>query len=63
MPTANPTHLLKLADREFRQLTEERLRTPSDRKFQPMKLNASKFDSSWDRVSLKSPSGPKPILA
>jgi hypothetical protein len=49
MPPGNPTHLLKLADREFRQLTEERPRPISSRRFKPMKLNATRFDQSWDR--------------
>ena len=34
----SPTHLLKLADREFRQLTEERPAPQPFRKFKPMKL-------------------------
>jgi C4-dicarboxylate-specific signal transduction histidine kinase len=35
MPSSNPARLLKLADREFRQLTEDRPPTLSDRKFKP----------------------------
>jgi division protein CdvB (Snf7/Vps24/ESCRT-III family) len=50
MPTGNPAHLLKLADREFRQLSEERpAASPPSRKFRPMKLNVNKLDGSWDR--------------
>jgi hypothetical protein len=49
MPPGNPTHLLKLADREFRLLTEERPPPSSSRRFKPMKLNATRFDQSWDR--------------
>ena len=50
MPPGNPAHLFKLADREFRQLTEERkIPPPANRKFKPIKLNAARFDSGWDR--------------
>ena len=50
MPPGNPIHLLKLADREFRQLTEDRPPPPtSTRRFKPIRLNATRFDQSWDR--------------
>lgn len=50
MPLGNPTRLLKLADREFRQLTEDRSATPpAPRKFRPVRLNVARFDQSWDR--------------
>jgi hypothetical protein len=49
MPSGNPTHLLKLADREFRQLTQERPTPLPSKKFKPTKLNAARFDHSWDR--------------
>ena len=49
MPTGNPTHLLKLADREFKALTDERLPPQPSRKFKPMKLNVARFNQSWDR--------------
>jgi hypothetical protein len=49
MATGNPTHLLKLADREFKALTEERPTPQPTRKFKSMKLNAARFDQSWDR--------------
>ena len=50
MPPGNPTRLFKLADREFRQLTEERKPAPpATRKFKPIKLNVARFDSAWDR--------------
>ena len=49
MPPGNPIHLLKLADREFRQLTEERPPPSSTRRFKPIRLNATRFDQSWDR--------------
>jgi hypothetical protein len=51
MPPGNPARLLKLADREFRQLTEERKTPPSanHRSSGPSKPNAARFDSGWDR--------------
>jgi len=49
MPTGNPTHLLRLADREFKALTEARPTPQPSRKFKPMKLNVARFDQSWDR--------------
>lgn len=49
MSPGNPTRLLTLADREFRQLTGKPLAPIPSRKFKPVKLNASRFDSSWDR--------------
>jgi hypothetical protein len=39
--------LLQLADREFRQLTGKPAAIEPTRKFKPVKLNASRFDSSW----------------
>ena len=49
MPPGNPARLLKLADREFRQLTEERPTPTPARRFKPIKLNATRFDGAWDR--------------
>jgi hypothetical protein len=50
MPPGNPARLLKLADREFRQLTEDRSPPPpAPRRFKPGRLNATRFDQSWDR--------------
>jgi hypothetical protein len=49
MPPGNPIHLLKLADREFRQQTEVRPPPSSTRRFKPIRLNATRFDQSWDR--------------
>jgi hypothetical protein len=49
MPEGNPVRLLSLADREFRQLTGKRVAIEPTRKFKPIKLNAARFDSSWDR--------------
>ena len=48
MSPGNPARLLKLADREFRQLTEQPT-IPSARKFKPIRLNVARFDPSWDR--------------
>jgi hypothetical protein len=45
----NPSRLLKLADREFRQLTGKPPAPVPSRKFKPVRLNAAKFDSGWDR--------------
>jgi hypothetical protein len=45
---SNPIRLLKLADREFRRLTESQPAEPSTRKFKPIRLNAARFDESWD---------------
>ena len=49
MPTGNPSRLLKLADREFRQLTERASAPAPTRKFKPIRLNAARFDERWDR--------------
>lgn len=49
MSPGNPARLLKLADREFRQLTETRPASPPSRRFKPIRLNAARFDQSWDR--------------
>ena len=50
MPPGNPARLLKLADREFRQLTEDRAAAPpTPRKFKAVRLNTARFDQSWDR--------------
>jgi hypothetical protein len=49
MSPGNPTRLLTLADREFRQLTGKPVAPVPSRKFKPMRLNAARFDSGWDR--------------
>ena len=49
MSPGNMPRLLTLADREFRQITGKPVAAPPSRKFKPMRLNAAKFDSSWDR--------------
>lgn len=48
-PRAILRSLLKLADREFRELTDRRPVPLPSRKFRPVKLNAAQFDQSWDR--------------
>jgi hypothetical protein len=45
----NPSRLLKLADREFHQLTGKAVAPVPSRKFKPVKLNPARFDSAWDR--------------
>jgi hypothetical protein len=50
MSPGNRVRLLTLADRGFRPLTEERPMPPSTRKFKPIRLNAARFDRSWDRT-------------
>lgn len=49
MSPGNPARLLKLADREFTQLTGKPATPVPSRKFKPMRLNAARFDSAWDR--------------
>jgi hypothetical protein len=49
MPPGNPARLLQLADREYRQLTAKPAPSAPTRKFKPIKLNAARFDSGWDR--------------
>jgi hypothetical protein len=48
MPSG-PMRLLHLADREFRQLTNKPVVIEPTGKFKPIKLNAARFDSGWDR--------------
>ena len=49
MPPGNPVRLLKLADREFRQLTGKPAAPQPARKFKPLKLDVARFDAGWDR--------------
>jgi hypothetical protein len=49
MPPGNPSRLLKLADREYVQLTGKPTTPVPSRKFKPVKLNVARFDSAWDR--------------
>jgi hypothetical protein len=41
--------LLQFADREFRQLTGKPTAIEPTRKFKPVKRNASRFDTGWER--------------
>jgi hypothetical protein len=49
MPIGNSTRLLTIVDREFRQLVEKPEPIVPTRKFKPIKINAARFDQSWDR--------------
>src|SRR5262249_846493 len=49
MSPGNPTGLLRLADREFRQLTEPRPQPSTTRKSKPIKLNTTKLAPGWER--------------
>jgi len=49
MSPGTQLRLLSLADREFRQLTSKVPTIEPARKFKPIKLNAARFDSGWDR--------------
>ena len=49
MPVGTSTRLLTLVDREFRQLVEKPAPIVPIRKFKPVKINAARFDRSWDR--------------
>ncbi len=41
--------LLKLADREFRRLTDKPATVQPDRKFKPIKLNLDRLEAGWER--------------
>src|SRR5215472_842029 len=49
MSPGKPTGLLRLADREIRQLTDARQAQPSAGKFKPIRMNASKLAPGWER--------------
>jgi hypothetical protein len=49
MSPGNPSRLLKLADCEFTQFTGKPAVPVPSRKFKPLKVNAARFDSGWDR--------------
>jgi hypothetical protein len=49
VPSVSPLRLLKLADREFQQLTGTPPVRPRGRTFKPLRLNAARFDQVWDR--------------
>lgn len=49
MSPGNPSRLLKLSEREFRQLTGKPAMPVPAKKFKAVKLNAAKFTPEWDR--------------
>jgi hypothetical protein len=49
MPSGTQVSLLRLADREFRELTGKPVAIAPSRKFKPIKLNAAKFENGWSR--------------
>ncbi|HTC44014.1 MAG TPA: hypothetical protein VK696_03100, partial [Steroidobacteraceae bacterium] len=49
MPPGNPVRFLKLADREFQQLTGKPAVPEPNRRFKALKINPARFDSNWDR--------------
>ena len=49
MSPINASRLLKLADREYQQLTGKPAAPEPRRKFKARKLNPARFDSAWDR--------------
>jgi hypothetical protein len=44
----NHIRLLALADREFRELTNQPRTVEPKRKFKPVKLNVARFDNTWE---------------
>lgn len=49
MSRLHSTRLLKLADREFRELTGKPAVPEASRRFRPVKIHPEKYDSAWDR--------------
>jgi hypothetical protein len=49
MSPGNPARLLKLADREFRQLTGKPVTPEPSRKFKPICINLARLDSGWEK--------------
>ncbi len=49
MSPGNPARLLRLVDREFRELTGEPDSTPPPPRFKALKINPARFDRTWDR--------------
>lgn len=49
MSPGHRARLLSLADREFRQLTGKPVAPIPSRKFKPIRVNAARLDSSWDK--------------
>jgi hypothetical protein len=49
MSPGKPARLLKLADREFRQLTGKPVTPEPTRKFRPIKIKLARLDNGWEK--------------
>jgi hypothetical protein len=49
MPSGNPTRLLTLAEREYRDILSTQPAPARTRRFKALRLNAARFDRPWDR--------------
>ncbi len=49
MSPSNPYRLLRLVDREFRELTGEPARTPPPPKLKALRINRRDSTGTWDR--------------
>ncbi len=49
MAPGKPVRLLRLVEREFRDLTGEPERTPPAPRFKALRINPARFDRTWDR--------------
>jgi hypothetical protein len=49
MAPGKPVRLLKLVEREFRDLTGEPQRTQPPPRFKGIRINPARFDNTWDR--------------
>ena len=49
MSPGNPARLLKLADREYSQLTGKPVASVPSRRFKAVRLNPARFSADWDR--------------
>ncbi len=49
MPPGKPVHLLKLVEREFRDLTGAPERIPPPPRLKALRINPARFDRTWDR--------------
>jgi hypothetical protein len=49
MAPVSATRLLRLVDREFRELTGEPSKIPPPPRFKAVKINPARFDKTWDR--------------
>src|ERR1700685_1004542 len=50
MSPGKPIRLLKLVEREFRDLTGEPQRAPPPPRFKGIRINPVRFDRTWDRM-------------